>query len=67
MPEQERHWRPVVGEWVTYRPHPGAPAEDGEVKELREGGAMVLYRGDTTAKLTRIEDLSPGSPSSAWG
>lgn len=52
---------PFVGDWVVYRPHPGAPAEDGEVVEIRDNGiVMVRYRGDITAKATRIEDLNYG-------
>jgi hypothetical protein len=48
-----------IGQGVVYRPHPAAPAEDGEVTELREGGAMVRYSALGPAKLTRYEDLQP--------
>lgn len=53
-----------VGIGVVYRPHPGAPAEDGEVTELREAGAMVRYSALGPAKLTRYEGLTPlaGAP-----
>lgn len=53
---------PEVGEWVTYRPHPSAQAEDGEVVAVnRESGlALVRYRGDTIAKATYFRDLEPG-------
>lgn len=63
----ESTWVPVVGEWVTYSPTGGRP-EDGEVKsvDLERGTAMVLYRGDTTAKTTYLRDLRPGRPTSAW-
>lgn len=59
---------PLVGQAVTYLPHPGAPVEDGKVKSVNPetGVAIVLYDGDQTAKATRIIDLMPGRPSSAW-
>lgn len=48
------------GDWVVYRPHPNAPAEDGEVIEVRGDLVMVLYGGDRTAKATRPADLTHG-------
>lgn len=54
-------WTPEVGDWVIYRPHPDAPAEDGQVTAVLDGGMVrVLYRGDWTAKATRVADLTPG-------
>jgi hypothetical protein len=50
-----------VGQWVVYRPHPDADAEDGEVTEVREAGmVLVRYRGDRHAKSTHVRDLTPG-------
>lgn len=54
-------WRPAVGDWVTYRPHPGAAGEDGEVTDMiGDDMAFVRYHGDRTAKATYLHDLSPG-------
>lgn len=50
------------GDWVVYRPYPGAPAEDGEVTEIRGDLVMVRYRGDVTAKATRPSDLEVMTP-----
>lgn len=56
-----RDWTPAIGDWVIYRPYPGAPAEDGEVTEVRSAGlVLVRYRGDRTAKATYVRDLTPG-------
>lgn len=57
-------WQPAVGEWVTYRAHHGAQPEDGQITELLPNGlARVRYRGEHTAKATRLSDLRPGMPS----
>lgn len=54
----------TVGRWVIYRPHPDAPAEDGEIVRVTATGTVfVLYRGDKTPKATRPADLTPGAPS----
>lgn len=50
----------TVGRGVVYRPHPGARAEDGQIvatHALDAGMVHVLYRGDSTAKATRLADL----------
>lgn len=49
----------VVGMGVVYRPHPDAPAEDGDVTEIRPPLVMVRYVGDRTAKATHPRDLTP--------
>jgi hypothetical protein len=54
----------AVGMGVVYRPHPEAPAEDGVIIELREGGAMVRYSALGSAKLTPYAMLTPLGPQS---
>lgn len=50
-------------QWVTYRAHPAAAPEDGDVVRVGGNGLVfVLFRGDRTAKACRPEDLSPGQP-----
>lgn len=47
-----------VGRAVVYQQnYPGAPREDGVIKEVRHPYVMVLYRGDYDAKATVPEDL----------
>lgn len=41
-----------TGASVIYRPHPGAPGEDGTITEARGRYVFVLYRGDAHAKAT---------------
>lgn len=50
-------------DWVVYRPHPDAPAEDGRVYSVSEEYVFVLYKGDTIPKATRPSDLEFGCPS----
>jgi hypothetical protein len=54
----------AVGDWVIYRPYPGAPAEDGEILRFSDDPslAFVLYAGDRSAKATRLADLTHGVP-----
>ena len=52
-----------VGDWVIYRSHPDAPAEDGRVYSVSEEYVFVLYKGDTIPKATRPSDLEFGCPS----
>ena len=52
-----------VGQWVIYRAHPSARAEDGEVTEVRGNLVMVRYAGDRGSKATYARDLEPGAPS----
>ena len=52
-----------IGQWVVYRPYPGAPAEDGEVVGIR--GTMVMVRygwSSTSVKATPPDLLTPGNP-----
>lgn len=52
----------TVGRAVVYRGYPDSDPEDGQivsVHALDAGMVHVLYRGDTTAKATRIVDLAP--------
>lgn len=61
-PEDEQPATFAVGDWVVYRPHPDAPAEDGEITEIRnEGLVLVRYEGDRVAKPTRTVDLERGT------
>lgn len=50
------------GDWVVYRPFPGAPAEDGRVVGVVDRYVHVLYKGDTTPKATDPSDLEFGCP-----
>jgi len=50
----------TVGRGVVYRAHPEARPEDGRITSvhaLDTGIVHVLYRGDSTAKATRLTDL----------
>lgn len=50
----------TFGRWVIYQPYPGAPTQDGTVVRVTKTGLVfVLYRGDTTAKATHPDDLTP--------
>jgi hypothetical protein len=52
----------TIGRGVVYRAHPEARAEDGQIVSLHAldaGMVHVLYRGDSTAKATRLVDLEP--------
>lgn len=51
--------REHVGRGVVYRPHPGAPAEDGTIIRVGDSLVFVLYVGDRNPKGTRPADLSP--------
>lgn len=57
-------WVPEIGDWVIYRPHPTAEAEDGEVTGIVGGTdsdlVLVRYRGDRHSKATYVQDLAPG-------
>lgn len=50
--------RAQVGAGVVYRPHPGAPAEDGEIVRVTARWVFVRYRGDTHPKATAAEQLT---------
>lgn len=59
-PEQAR-----VGRGVVYRGYPDSDPEDGQITSvhaINRGMVHVLYRGDTTAKATRLVDLTPTAP-----
>lgn len=59
-PEQAR-----VGRGVVYRARPEARPEDGQITSvhaLDRGIVHVLYRGDGTAKATRLVDLTVTAP-----
>ena len=47
-----------IGSGVVYRPHPSAPAEDGEIVRVTDFHVFVQYVGDRTPKATRAEDLT---------
>lgn len=50
----------TVGRGVVYRGYPDSDPEDGQivsVHALDAGMVHVLYRGDTSAKATRLADL----------
>lgn len=48
------------GQAVVYRAHPDAAPEDGHITRFgRDGIAFVLYDGDSTAKATQLDDLTP--------
>lgn len=51
-----------VGDWVIYRSHPDAPAEDGEVTKISDQYVYVRYRGDLDSKATYASDLEFGNP-----
>ena len=48
-----------IGSGVIYRPHPSAPAEDGEITKVNGSFVFVLFVGDRHPKACRAEDLSP--------
>lgn len=50
------------GDWVVYRPHPDAQAEDGVVQRVTERYAFVLYKGDLHPKATDAHFLEFGCP-----
>lgn len=52
------------GDSVVYRPHPGAPAEDGVVVRMSDDPslAFVRYRGSETPMATRVADLTRAAP-----
>lgn len=53
-------WTPEQDERVLYQPHSDAAPEPGVVTEFISSTLVrVLYDGDTTAKATRISDLTP--------
>lgn len=52
---------------VVYRPHHGAPAEDGTIVRVTDFHVFVLYVGDRTPKATRPEDLTLLAPTHLGG
>lgn len=47
------------GDAVIYRPHPGAPAEDGNITAVNGTYVFVRFVGDRQSKACRPEDLQP--------